>query len=444
MTATKSLRLVACSLLLLTLHFVNCYAQADPAPKRFLIWDERGKFGYMDETGRVVIAPQFDSAYPFAEAVAAVSVENKSGFIDAAGKQVIPFQYFTTSSFSDGVAAVSFSEGAGQQRRSSCGYIDHANNFVIKPQNKFSCTEPFHEGFAAIEIYDERVGESLASYLNKEGQEAVAGRLSVGKPFSEGLALVEDFAKWSFVNKDGETVIDLRRQDRANVLADEYEPASSFSEGLAMVGITVSGSAGYSRYAFMNRKGRMVFKLRDNVIAEGDFHNGRAQVYVAMDRIVRVRVEGETFQEKEDMSARGYIDRTGKIVIRPRFSRVEDFSEGLAVVRVGKGIPLDYWNITPERWKEYARNEAKYYSCIDRNGHIVIQRCGDPLTSAEIAEDFQGFGRAFGRGFIDGLFFSKTHVRVAGELKTVYGYMNRAGKYVWIQPHGTKITPGRR
>ncbi len=385
MTATKSLRLVACSFLLLTLHFVNCYAQADPAPKRFLIWDERGKFGYMDETGRVVIAPQFDRAYPFAEAVAAVSVENKSGFIDAAGKQVIPFQYFTTSSFSDGVAAVSFSEGAGQQRRSSCGYIDHANNFVIKPQNKFSCTEPFHEGFAAIEIYDERVGESLASYLNKEGQEAVAGRLSVGKPFSEGLALVEDFAKWSFVNKDGQTVIDLRPQDRSNVLADEYEPASSFSEGLAMVGITVSGSAGYSRYAFMNRRGRMVFKLRDNVIDEGDFHSGRAQVYVAMDRIVRVRVEGETF-----------------------------------------------------------RNEAKYYSCIDRNGHIVIHRCGDPLTSAEIAEDFQGFGRAFGRGFIDGLFFSKTNVRVAGELKTVYGYMNRAGKYVWIQPHGTKITPGRR
>ena len=120
-------------------------------------------------------APQFDRAYPFAEAVAAVSVENKSGFIDAAGKQVIPFQYFTTSSFSDGVAAVSFSEGAGQQRRSSCGYIDHANNFVIKPQNKFSCTEPFHEGFAAKKVRVQFGGE-----LARHGEELIAGGFGKG------------------------------------------------------------------------------------------------------------------------------------------------------------------------------------------------------------------------------------------------------------------------
>jgi hypothetical protein len=40
-------------------------AQPSTQPKRFVIWDERGKPGYMDETGRVAIKPQFDRAYPF-------------------------------------------------------------------------------------------------------------------------------------------------------------------------------------------------------------------------------------------------------------------------------------------------------------------------------------------------------------------------------------------
>jgi len=443
MTTRFCLRIVAYSILL-TIPLIESFAQvpAQPkSPKRFVIWDERGKFGYMDEAGRVAIKPQFDEAYPFTEGLAAVSIGNKAGFIDFSGRVVVPLQYYTAYPFSDGVAAVSRIEGRGDNRRFPCGYIDHANRFVIQLQKKFSCTE-FHEGFAVVEEYDSSLGESYATYMNKQGLTGVAGHLSVGKPFSEGLALIEDFSKWSFVNHDGQTVIDLRPKKRAHPLDDEYEPASSFSEGLAMVGITVGGTAGYSRYAFMNRKGQMVFKLPDNVTAQGDFYDGRAQVYVAKSRRVRVRVEDEVFNEDDDVSARGYIDKMGKLVISARFSRVQDFSEGLAVVRIGHGLPIDDYNITPERWKEeYADNEARHYSCIDRSGSILIEKCGEPLSNDEIAENFQLFGRAFGRGFVEGLFFSKTKVRVAGKLKTVYGYMNRNGKYVWIQPAGRGPKP---
>jgi WG repeat protein len=74
--------------LLLSISFIECRAQAYAPPKLFLIWDERGKFGYIDPSGRTLIKPQFDRAYPFAEGVAAVGVGNKSGFINASGKPV--------------------------------------------------------------------------------------------------------------------------------------------------------------------------------------------------------------------------------------------------------------------------------------------------------------------------------------------------------------------
>lgn len=432
-------RILSLFLLILAL-LAHIRAQSAP-PKRFVIWDERGKFGYIDETGRVVIKPQFDYAYPFSEGLAAVGIGDKAGFIDPSGRAVIPFQYHRTVSFSDGVAAV-YVRWDGVEKRFPCGYINHSNNYVIKPPTKFRCSE-FHEGFAAVEVYDEQIGEWLGTYINKKGQQAVASRLAVGEPFSEGLARVEDFTKWSFVNPEGQTVIDLRPQGRSEPTDERLSPASSFSEGLAMVGIIVDGTSGHSRFGFMDRSGKMVFRLPFNIRAEGDFHDGRAQVYVAMSQTVRTRFDNQIYEQEENVSARGYIDKTGKTVIQPRFSRVEDFSEGLAVVRVGKGLPVDDYNITPERWKTvYVDNEAKHYTCIDRDGNVVIEKCGAPLTREEVGKDFREFGRAFGRGFVDGLFFSKTQMSVGGKLITVYGYMNRAGKFVWIQPAGTKIRPG--
>src|SRR5262245_22314347 len=337
--------------LLLSLTHVPGLGQTGTQPKRFVIWDERGKFGYIDETGRVVIKPQFDEAYPFTDGLAAVSIGEKAGFIDASGKIVVPLRYHGTLPFSDGLAAVFIAEKSGNNRSYPCGYINHTGEFVIKPQSKFSCTQ-FQEGFAVVEEYDNSLGESYATYLNKEGETGVIGHLSVGKPYSEGLALVEDFAKWFFVDREGQTVIDLRPGgQRFQMFGDRYEPASSFSEGLALVGIIRDGTSGYSRFAYMNRTGQMVFKLPDNYWASADFYDGRAQVYVNQSRRVRVNVDGEVFTDIDDLSARGFIDRTGKLVIPARFSRAKDFSEGLAAVKVGKGLPIDDYNMTEKEEK---------------------------------------------------------------------------------------------
>src|SRR5689334_17646234 len=49
-------------------------------------------------------------------------------------------------------------------------------------------------------------------------------------------------------------------------------------------------------------------------------------------------------------SKRGFINKTGKVIIEPRFDEVEDFSENLAAVKVG-----DWWGY------------------IDKTGSIVIE-----------------------------------------------------------------------
>lgn len=56
-----------------------------------------GKSGYIDKTGAMAIAPQFDAAYDFKHGVALVSSNADSddhwGFIDKTGKVIVPLKY---------------------------------------------------------------------------------------------------------------------------------------------------------------------------------------------------------------------------------------------------------------------------------------------------------------------------------------------------------------
>ena len=59
---------------------------------------EKGKAGFIDATGQVVIPPQFESANDFAEGRAWAAIETGgkvlSGFIDASGEWAIEPQFF--------------------------------------------------------------------------------------------------------------------------------------------------------------------------------------------------------------------------------------------------------------------------------------------------------------------------------------------------------------
>src|SRR6187431_1719685 len=67
-----------------------------------------------DDTGALAIEPQFGSASPFAEGLAAVVVgnywEGKAGFVNRAGVFVVNPRFARVKSFSEGRAAVRLGE----------------------------------------------------------------------------------------------------------------------------------------------------------------------------------------------------------------------------------------------------------------------------------------------------------------------------------------------
>lgn len=68
--------------------------------------EQNGKVGFIDNTGKIIIKPQFDDGWGFDEGLAPVRVGSEWGFIDETGKIIIKPQFFEASEFVDGIASV--------------------------------------------------------------------------------------------------------------------------------------------------------------------------------------------------------------------------------------------------------------------------------------------------------------------------------------------------
>jgi hypothetical protein len=309
------------------------------------------KWGYIDETGVVIIQPTYGAAREFHEGLAAVEIGGKWGYITQAGAFRIQPQFASATEFSDGLAVVL------PDPESPYKVIEASGNAVLELD--YFWVDKFQEGEAivsdgsrfgfvdrngalVIPLSFEQVGRfegGLAraksggkwGFINRAGTfvigpqyEPFEGDESPVLDFAEGLAAVSIDGKWGYLDMQGELTIPA-----------EFEMAGSFSEGLAPVVVNTGGPGSILlKMGFINTSGTLAvapeFQLSpmiSNALLTG-FHNGLAAVQNAQ-------------------GGMGYIDKRGHYVIAPIYDQAYSFYYG-PIARVESRGETMYVNLSGE------------------------------------------------------------------------------------------------
>jgi hypothetical protein len=294
-----------------------------------------GKGAAHSETGSIVIQPQFESAGPFSEGLAAVQMgkkeDGKWGYIDKSGRFVIDPQFDYAEGFSEGLAAVR----SGDEKTGKWGFIDKSGKYAITPQ--WDHASRFSGGLSIVRTGDILTGKERV--IDKQGSYVSDLEAGVMLPCENGMTLVGTNVSWDdrgvnrhfgFVDKSGKYAIDPK-----------FDDAFCFSEGTAAVRI---GDAEMGQWGFIDSTGKFVL----------DRQWGSA--YVFKDGMASVATAGGLTRKW------GAIDRTGQIVIPLEFPEPLSFHDGLAL----EPNTTHKW-VTDQQGITKVQSETNY-SFIDKNG----------------------------------------------------------------------------
>jgi len=177
-----------------------------------------GALAFLDRSGKMVLADKVENllAAGFTEGLAPAASGGKWGFIDQTGKWVVNPQFESASNFADGLAPVVVG--------GRWGYIDQKGKFVVNPQYDFG--DWFHEGYAAFK------SGGMWGFIDNKGRVVVDPKFLEIRPFSDGLAPVKTADGWGFIDRTGQMVV-----------SPQFDSADVFQNGLARV--TALGKEAY-------------------------------------------------------------------------------------------------------------------------------------------------------------------------------------------------------
>jgi hypothetical protein len=267
----------------------------------------KGKWGYANKDGQLVLPYAYNEAGDFHDGIAVVKEGRSEYFIDTDGNRIIDVDYEQADRFRDGLAVVK---------------IDKYDTFwaVIDREGEtrrvsYDDVYGFSEGLAVV-----RNGKKWL-YINKELTPVISTDYDEIWSFCDGLAMVEKDNKLGYIDINGAEVIPLI-----------YDDALPFSEGLAAIMTIVNGK---NRWGYIDKNGNEIipsaFERADS------FKQGRAAVCV--DRKY------------------GHIDTKGAFTTPPEYESVGAFNNGFATVQDetygyvdingSECVSLSYWNARP-------------------------------------------------------------------------------------------------
>lgn len=157
------------------------------------------KWAYIDKNEKVIIAPDFDVAMPFHEGLAYVEKNRIKSFIDQTGKVIF--------SANDGMVDFMVYEGrVAFIKNGKMGFLDNKGKEVIAPKYDNPIHSGFKEGLAPVAV-KKKDGKLVWGFIDKMGVPVVKPEFDEVQPFNFGLAIAKKDGKYGFIDNKGKWII---------------------------------------------------------------------------------------------------------------------------------------------------------------------------------------------------------------------------------------------
>jgi hypothetical protein len=301
-----------------------------------------------------------------------------------------------------------------------------------------------------------------SGFKDEKGEVVIAAQYDRVHPFSEGLARVRKEGLWGYIDEDGRAVIEI-----------QFDEAKDFSGGLAQVRLRAKEYLiDYNGQDFMETvqttqfsgiRGIMAIKVNNKwgLIEEATgkqlapckyekiayFAEGRDLCWVVLNNLV------------------GFVDKTGKEAIAPKYNATNQFYEGICAVNLGATATLNQspaggkWGyidmtgkeIVPPKYDEVSTWFNQGFALVKLNGNWgAIDKTGKVIVPIHYdgMDEFPSRGEAIASVKLDGKYgfvnsMGKEIFPCKSEKKTIWsdyrGSVVVNGRAYWIDANGDEI-----
>ncbi|MCB1173120.1 MAG: WG repeat-containing protein [Leptospiraceae bacterium] len=355
-----------------------------------LVKDFNGRFHFLDKDGQTVISNlDYHNVLPFADGMAMVSRQNGNafgyGFIDKSGRLVIAAKYFQPNNFSEGLANVCTGP---DYKNLKCGYINKSGQFLIQP--RFQTAHPFHSGRAKVKL----PGDRFYSFIDQRGNVVFTSeQYRDVSQFRDGALRVQNHKfRYSYVDADGKLLID-RFFDRAS----EF-----FQNGFGIVYDKSDGSG------YLDNAGKFLFPMQKTTLEPFDesgiarvqnltsanttyavaYIDKKAGILISSDNVQNITHLGLGHFAENTMGTPElrfvYLNKAGKRAFPEIFEYASVFRNGYAIVRQNKEtylmntsgkllrkLPWKHIELTAEKLMIIGEDQKR--GLADYNGKVIVK-----------------------------------------------------------------------
>jgi hypothetical protein len=354
------------------------------AHQRYFTIRQKDRWGFINDTGRVVIPPQFEWVENFSNGAAAVGRDEKAGFVNKRGDVIVPIIYDDVLSFSHGYAVV--------VRDDKHGIVNTHGNLVLGLN--YDDLGPISNGMIRFLL------AGKYGFLNLRFKEVIQPQFISAGDFDRdraiaaserGTGLIDKSGQWAIlpdylrlypsgggsyvaVSDSGYTVLD---SNGVLLLADTFDFIGPFTEGVAI--IVQDGM-----YGFIGSDGRIMvtpqYYFDETVISLSICRDGKMPV-------------------KNKKKLIGIIDTAGQQILSMQYDDVGFFdSLHTPVKRNGKWVYIDFKQRQTLRYNfDFAANFESGLARVKKKGKWgIINKRGNEVMPFEFDKILQLEDGCFG------------------------------------------------